>query len=89
VAKIAAGSTPRPSLWGNENGGRDHSYMSQWYIDHPSGVVSAAGIHGQTIHMLPKEVVAMVIQSWYPDADGPFFLVLDDFFASVAKKLKP
>jgi len=88
VAKIAAGSTPRPSLWGNENGGRDHSYMSQWYIDHPSGVVSAAGIHGQTIHILPKDDVAMVIQSSYPDADGPFFFVLDDFFASVAKKLK-
>jgi len=87
VAKITAGSTPRPSLWGNENGGHDHSYMSQWYIDHSSGVVSAAGIHGQTIHFLPKQDVAMVLQSSYPEADGPFFGVLDDFFASVAKEL--
>ncbi len=88
VAKIAAGSTPRPSLWGNENGGRDHSYMSQWYIDQPSGTVSAEGIHGQTIHILPKDDIAMVVQSSYPDADGPFFIVLDSFFASVAKELK-
>jgi CubicO group peptidase (beta-lactamase class C family) len=88
VAKIAAGSTPRPSLWGNENGGHDHSYMSQWYIDHSTGVVSAAGIHGQTIYFLPKSDIAMVTQSSYPDADGPFFGVLDGFFAAVAKELK-
>jgi CubicO group peptidase (beta-lactamase class C family) len=88
VAKIAAGSTPRPSLWGNENGGHDHSYMSQWYIDHSTGVVSAAGIHGQTIYFLPKSDIAMVTQSSYPEADGPFFTVFDSFFASVAKELK-
>ena len=88
VAKIAAGSTPRPSLWGNENGGHDHSYMSQWYIDHSNGVVSAAGIHGQTIHFLPKQDIAMVLQSSYPDADGAFFVVLDNFFAAVSRQLQ-
>ncbi len=88
VAKIAAGSTPRPSLWGNENGGKDHSYMSQWYINHSNGVVSAAGIHGQTIYFLPKSDIAMVTQSSYPDADGAFFGVLDTFFAAAAKELK-
>jgi CubicO group peptidase (beta-lactamase class C family) len=87
VAKIAAGSTPRPSLWGNENGGRDHSYMSQWYIDHQRGVVSASGIHGQTIHFQPKTGVVMVLQSSYPEADGAFFNVIDDFFHSVAERL--
>jgi CubicO group peptidase (beta-lactamase class C family) len=88
VAKIAAGSTPRPSLWGNENGGKDHSYMSQWYINHSNGVVSATGIHGQTIYFLPKSDIAMVTQSSYPDADGAFFGVLDTFFAAAAKELK-
>jgi CubicO group peptidase (beta-lactamase class C family) len=87
VAKIAAGGTPRPSLWGNENGGRDHSYISQWYFDHSRGVLSAEGIHGQTLHMLPKRGIAMVAQSSHPDAAGPFFLVLDDFFFEVSKKL--
>jgi CubicO group peptidase (beta-lactamase class C family) len=87
VAKIAGGSTPRPSLWGNENGGHDHSYMSQWYVDHKHGVVSAEGIHGQTIHFQPKTGVVMALQSSYPDADGAFFGVIDDFFYAVAEKL--
>ena len=87
VAKIAAGSTPRPSLWGNENGGRDHSYMSQWYVEHKHGVVSAEGVNGQTIHFQPKSGVAMVLQSSYPEADGPFFAVIDDFFYAVAARL--
>ncbi len=87
VTKIAAGSTPRPSLWGNENGGHDHSYMSQWYIDHKHGVVSAEGINGQTIHFQPKTGVVMVLQSSYPEADGPFFAVIDEFFDAVAAQL--
>jgi CubicO group peptidase (beta-lactamase class C family) len=87
VTKIAAGSTPRPSLWGNENGGHDHSYMSQWYIEHSHGVVSAEGINGQTIHFQPKTGVVMVAQSSYPQADGAFFGVLDYFFYAVAEKL--
>src|SRR5690606_32414332 len=33
VAKIAAGGTPRPSLWGNEES-MDNSYRSQWYVHH-------------------------------------------------------
>ncbi len=89
VAKIAAGSTPRPSLWGNENGGTAHSYESQWYIDHRHDVLSAEGIHGQTIHILPKRGVAMVVQSSYPEADGAFFGVLDDFFVAVTQQLAP
>lgn len=87
VKKIAAGSTPRPSLWGNENGGRDHSYMSQWYVEHDHGVVSAEGVNGQTIHFQPKTGVVMVLQSSYPEADGPFFAVIDDFFYAVAARL--
>jgi CubicO group peptidase (beta-lactamase class C family) len=86
VARIAKGGTPRPSLWGNENGGSDHSYRSQWYIYHPTGTVSAAGIHGQTIHVSRDRDVAMVVQSSYPDADGPFFTVTDMFFEAVAKR---
>jgi CubicO group peptidase (beta-lactamase class C family) len=88
VAKIVAGSTPRPSLWGNENGGHDHSYMSQWYVNNATHVVSAQGIHGQTIHFLPKQDIALVMQSSYPNADGPFFIVLDNFFDAVAKEVK-
>ena len=87
IDKIAAGSTPRPSLWGNENGGRNHSYMSQWYIDHKRGVVSASGIHGQTIHFQPRTGVVMVLQSSYPEADGAFFVTIDDFFDAVAERL--
>jgi CubicO group peptidase (beta-lactamase class C family) len=89
VNKIAAGSTPRPSLWGNENGGRDHSYMSQWYIDHKHEVVGASGIHGQTIHFQPKTGVVMVLQSSYPEADGAFFVTIDDFFNALAERLAP
>ena len=87
VAKISAGGTPRPSLWGNENGGHDHSYISQWYFEHSHDVVSAEGINGQTIHFQPKTGVVMVVQSSYPDADGPFFRVTDDFFYAVAARL--
>ena len=88
VAKIAAGSTPRPSLFGNlYGGGTDHSYMSQWYIDHKHGVVSAEGVNGQTIHIQPRTGVVMVVQSSYPDAVGSFFGVIDDFFYAVAEKL--
>ena len=87
VAKIAAGTTPRPSLWGNETGSRHHSYMSQWYIDDAHGVMSAVGVHGQTIHIQSKSGVVMVVQSSYPEADGTFFDIIDDFFYAVAGKL--
>ena len=87
VAKITAGSTPRPSLWGNENGGHDHSYMSQWYIDHSRGRRVRRG------HPRPDDPLSAEdrhrdgAQSSYPKADGAFFVVLDDFFAAVAERL--
>jgi CubicO group peptidase (beta-lactamase class C family) len=85
VAKrIAAGGTPRPSLWGNEDGGRDNSYRSQWYYHHPSRTLSAAGVHGQNIHIAVGRDVVMVTQSSYPEADGAFFGVTDGFFVAVA-----
>ena len=87
VAKIAAGGTPRPSLWGNENGGRDNSYKSQWYFHHPTGSVMAEGIHGQVIAISPQRNVAMVVQSSYPEADGPFFGVTLSYFESLARYL--
>ncbi|HEX7035613.1 MAG TPA: serine hydrolase [Pseudomonadales bacterium] len=86
VAKIAAGGTPRPSLWGNEES-MDNSYRSQWYIHHPSRTFSAAGIHGQNVYVDPEADVAVVIQSTYPEADGPFFVVNESFFHAVVKHL--
>ncbi len=87
VAKIAAGGTPRPSLWGNENGGRDNSYKSQWYFYHPTRSLAAEGIHGQVIAISPERKVAMVVQSSYPRADGPFFGVTFAYFESLARYL--
>ena len=86
VAKIAAGGTPRPSLWGNENG-MDNSYRSQWYVHHPSRTFSAAGIHGQNIYVDPAADVVVVIQSSYPQADGAFFVVNDSFFQAIVAHL--
>ena len=86
VAKIAAGGTPRPSLWGNENS-MDNSYRSQWYIHHPSATFSAAGIHGQNIYVDPAADVVVVIQSSNPPADGEFFVVNDSFFHGMVKHL--
>jgi hypothetical protein len=48
--------------------------------------VAAAGLHGQTIHVSRDRDVAMVEQSSYPDAAGPFFTVTDMFFEAVAKR---
>jgi CubicO group peptidase (beta-lactamase class C family) len=87
VRRISAGGTPRPSLWGNETGGRDNSYKSQWYYYHPNRTLSAAGIHGQNIHIAVGRDVVMVTQSSYPQADGLFFGVTDGFFAAVADYL--
>jgi CubicO group peptidase (beta-lactamase class C family) len=87
VEKIAAGGTPRPSLWGNEHGGRDNSYKSQWYFHHPTGTVAAEGIHGQVIAVSPQRNVAMVVQSSYPDADGAFFGVTLAYFEHLARYL--
>ena len=35
-----------------------------------------------------EEDIAMVLQSSYPDADGAFFVVLDNFFAAVSRQLQ-
>ncbi|MEQ8484192.1 MAG: serine hydrolase [Pseudomonadales bacterium] len=88
IDRIAAGGTPRPSLWGNEDGGTDNSYRSQWYIHHPSGTYSAAGIHGQNLYVDPASGLAVVIQSSYPEADGAFFAVNDAFFLALADRLR-
>ena len=88
IDRIAAGGTPRPSLWGNEDGGQDHSYRSQWYIHHPSGTYSAAGIHGQNLYVDPASGLAVVIQSSYPEADGAFFAVNDAFFLALTERLR-
>lgn len=87
VAKIAAGGTPRPSLWGNEES-MDNSYRSQWYVHHPSRTFSAAGIHGQNIYVDPRADVVVVIQSTYPEADGAFFGVNAAFFHAVVDHLQ-
>jgi CubicO group peptidase (beta-lactamase class C family) len=79
---VAGGGTPRPSLWGNEDG-RDNSYRSQWYVHHPSRTYSAAGVHGQNLYVNPAAQVVVVIQSTYPQADGEFFGVNDAFFHGI------
>jgi CubicO group peptidase (beta-lactamase class C family) len=86
VAKIAAGGTPRPSLWGNETS-MDNSYRSQWYVHHPSKTFSASGVYGQNIYIDPAADVVVVIQSTYPEADGKFFGINDAFFHAMAARL--
>jgi CubicO group peptidase (beta-lactamase class C family) len=81
VAKLAAGGTPRPSLWGNENGGRDNSYKSQWYFHHPTRTLAAQGIHGQVIAISPQRGVV--------EADGLFFAVTFGYFEALARHLTP
>jgi CubicO group peptidase (beta-lactamase class C family) len=87
IARLKAGGTPRPSLWGNESGGTDCSYTSQWYIHHPGRVLHAAGIHGQNIFMSTEHDSVMVLQSSQPEADGDFFAVAASYFAAVTDHL--
>lgn len=88
IARISAGGTPRPSLWGNENGGSDNSYVSQWYYHHPTATLFANGVHGQTIHIAVNEDVVMVMQSSHPQADDTFFITSDDFFQAIQAYLR-
>jgi CubicO group peptidase (beta-lactamase class C family) len=89
VRRIVAGGTPRPGLFGNEGGGRDNSYKSQWYIHHPSRTLHADGIHGQLILISLDRDAVMVVQTSYPEADGAFFGVTFGFFAAVVERLAP
>jgi hypothetical protein len=87
IRRIKAGGTPRPSLWGNEGGLEICSYRSQWYLNHPWRVLSAMGVHGQTIHISLDHDVVMVGQSSHPIADGDFFGVTDCCFAALVEHL--
>ncbi len=87
IARLKAGGTPRPSLWGNEGGGTDFSYTSQWYIHHPGQLLYAAGIHGQSIYISTRHDSVMVLQSSQPEADGEFFAVAASYFAAITAHL--
>ncbi len=80
-------ASPRPSLWGNEGGGNDCSYRSQWYSFHPGRTLYAMGIHGQSIFVSTERDSAMVVQSSAPVADGDFFDVAANLFAAVTDHL--
>jgi CubicO group peptidase (beta-lactamase class C family) len=83
IERLKAGGTPRPSLWGNEGGGTDCSYRSQWYSFHPGGLLYAMGIHGQSIFISTDHDSAMVVQSSHPAADGDFYNVAAAYFTAV------
>jgi CubicO group peptidase (beta-lactamase class C family) len=83
IERLKAGGTPRPSLWGNEGGGTDCSYRSQWYSFHPGGLLYAMGIHGQSIFVSTEHGSAMVVQSSHPAADGDFYEVAAAYFTAV------
>jgi CubicO group peptidase (beta-lactamase class C family) len=87
IARLKAGGTPRPSLWGNEGGGSDFSYRSQWYTHHSGRVLYASGIHGQNIYLSTEHDSAMVLHSSNPDADGEFFAVGAAYFAAITGHL--
>ncbi len=87
IERLKAGGTPRPSLWGNEGGGRDCSYRSQWYHFHPGRTLYAMGIHGQSIFISTEHDSVMVVQSSTPIADGDFFNVAATYFAAVTNHL--
>ena len=83
IERLKAGGTPRPSLWGNEGGGTDRSYRSQWYSFGPGGLLYAMGIHGQSIFISTEHDAAMVVQSSTPVADGDFYDVAATYFTAV------
>lgn len=87
VARLKAGGNRRPSLWGNEGGGTDFSYISQWYAHHPGNVLYAAGIHRQNIYISTEHDSVMVLHSSQPEADGEFFAVAASYFAAVTAHL--
>ena len=87
IERLKAGGTPRPSLWGNEDGGVDCSYRSQWYNFHPGRMLYAMGIHGQSIFISTEHDSAMVVQSSTPIADGDFYDVAATYFAAVTNHL--
>lgn len=83
IARLKEGGTPRPSLWGNETGGTDNSYRSQWYHHAPDHLLHASGIHAQTVFMSTVRDAVMVVQSSHPDADNDYFGVAQRFFTEV------
>jgi CubicO group peptidase (beta-lactamase class C family) len=83
IERLKAGGAPRPSLWGNEGGGTDRSYRSQWYRFHPAGLLYAMGIHGQSIFISTEHDAAMVVQSSHPVADGDFYDAAAAYFMAV------
>ncbi|MEN9646805.1 MAG: hypothetical protein RL238_3474 [Actinomycetota bacterium] len=83
MARLKADGTPRPSLWGNEGGGTDNSYTSQWYHHGPDHLLHAAGIHAQTIFISTVKDAVMVVQSSCPTADNDYFGVAQRFFTAV------
>ncbi len=87
IERLKAGGTPRPSLWGNEGGGTDRSYRSQWYSFHPGRLLYAMGIHGQSIFISTEHDSVLVVQSSAPVADGDFFDVGASYFAAVTDHL--
>lgn len=87
IARLKAGGTPRPSLWGNEDGGTYFSYRSQWYSHDSGRVLYAAGIHGQSIYLSTEHDSAMMLHSSNPDAEGDFFAVGAACFAAITAHL--
>ena len=83
IERLKADGTPRPSLWGNEGGGTDNSYTSQWYHHGPDHLLHAAGIHAQTVFISTVKDAVMVVQSSYPTADNDYFGVAQRFFTDV------
>ena len=87
VAGLKAGGTPRPSLWGNETGGTDYSYRSQWYFQRPDQLMYAQGIHGQMVFVSMQHDAVMVVNSSFPDASNDFFVVAEKYFVAVTEHL--
>lgn len=87
IQRLKQGGTPRPSLWGNEQGGTDCSYRSQWYHHAPDRLLHAAGIHGQTVFMSTERDAVMVVQSSHPDASNDYFDVAQRYFTAVTHHL--
>ncbi len=71
VARIKAGGDSRrwrEGLWGWTG---KYSYGSQWYVQHDAAILSALGIHGQSVHIGLDNDVVVVLQGSWPVAGGP------------------
>lgn len=88
VRRIKTGGDP--ARWPPQDWAKGiHSYASQWWMDHTARVLSAYGIHGQSIRIGLDDGLVVVVQSSWPLAGPPEYLARGEaFYQAIAAALR-